>query len=152
MLDMAGADALIGCWDDKAFWSFWRPVTAIQQGDNDGNPRTKGDPAWTPWITTTPLTPPPYPDHPSGYNCVTSAMMHTAEAYFGKSKFAFSLTATVAGIPVTRNYERFTDVIDDTIDARVFEGIHFRAADVQAAGLGKDVAHLLDKHYFQPVK
>lgn len=78
--------------------------------------------------------------------------MHTAEAFFGKGKFAFSLTATVANVPVTRDYARFTDVVDDTIDARVLLGIHFRTADVQAAGIGKDVAHWLDKHYFQPVK
>jgi hypothetical protein len=45
-----------------------------------------------------------------------------------------------------------SDVVDDTIDARVYQGIHFRAADVQGAGIGKDVAHWLDKHYFQPVK
>jgi hypothetical protein len=147
MLSMGGADALIGCWDDKAFWSFWRPVTAIRLGDTDGNPRTDADPNWTPLFTT-----PPYPDHPSGYNCFTSATMHTAEAFFGKGKFAFSLSNTVAGAPVTRNYERFTDVIDDTINARILLGIHFRAPDVQGAGLGKEVAHWLDKNYFQPVK
>jgi hypothetical protein len=153
MLDMAGADALIGCWDDKAYWSFWRPVTAIQLGDNDDNLRTAGDPNWAPLITTTPVgATPPYPDHPSGYNCVTGAFMHTAGDYFGKGKFAFSLTATVAGASVTRNYERFTDVIDDTIDARVFLGIHFRAPDVQGAGIGREVARWLERYYFQPVK
>jgi hypothetical protein len=66
--------------------------------------------------------------------------------------FAFSLTATVGGVPVMRNYERLTDVLDDTIDARVFLGIHFRAADVQRVGIGKDVAHVVDKNFFQPVK
>jgi hypothetical protein len=66
--------------------------------------------------------------------------------------FAFSLTATVGGVPVMRNYERLTDVLDDTIDARVFLGIHFRAPDVQGAGIGKDVAHVVDKNFFQPVK
>lgn len=147
MLGMGGADALIGCWDDKAFWSFWRPVTAIRLGDTDGNHQTDADPNWTPLLTT-----PPYPDHPSGYNCFTGATMHTAEAFFGKGKFEFSLTATVAGSPVTRNYERFTDVIDDTINARILLGIHFRAPDAQGAELGEDVAHWLDKNYFQPAK
>ena len=54
MLNMGGADSLISCWDDKAYWSFWRPITAIHEGDNDGNPRTVGDPSWTPFITQTP--------------------------------------------------------------------------------------------------
>jgi hypothetical protein len=147
MLNMAGADALIGCWNDKAFWSFWRPVTAIREGDNDGVSRTVGDPAWTPLLTT-----PPYPDHPSGYNCATSAFMHTARDFFGHDTFAFSLTAPVAGVPVTRNYERFSDVLDDTVDARIFLGIHFRTPDVQGVGIGKYVANWLDKRYFQRTK
>jgi hypothetical protein len=75
--------------------------------------------------------------------------MHTAEVFFGRGKTEFSVVRTPGG--VTRDYERFTDVIDDTIDARVYQGIHFRAADVQGAEIGKDVAHWLDKHYFQPV-
>ena len=79
--------------------------------------------------------------------------MHTAKAFFGRKKMAFSVVRIVPGVPdVTRTYKRFTDVIDDTIDARVYQGIHFRAADVQGAGIGKDVAHWLDKHYFEPVK
>ncbi len=147
MLNLAGADGFISCWDDKAFWNFWRPITAIREGDNDGNPNTVGDSGWTPFAAT-----PPYPDHPSGYNCVTSSMMYTAEAFFGEQKAAFSVVRIVPNTPtVTRVYERFTDVIDDTIDARVYQGLHFRAADEQAAGIGEDVAHWLDKHYFQPV-
>ena len=81
-----GADALINCWDDKAFWSFWRPITAIRMGDDDGNPKTDGDPTWTSLEGN-----PPYPDHTSGYNCVTGAFMHTAGAFFGKKPMAFDL-------------------------------------------------------------
>jgi hypothetical protein len=148
MLNLAGADALINCFDDKLQWSFWRPITAIRLGDEDGNPHTTGDPTWTPMLAT-----PPYSDHASGYNCVTGAFMHTAEAFFGRGKMDFSLVRIVPGAPnVTREYQRFTDVIDDTIDARVFQGLHFRAADVQGAEIGKDVARWLARHYFQPGK
>ena len=42
MLNLAGADALINCWNDKAHWSFWRPITAIREGDKDGNPKHDG--------------------------------------------------------------------------------------------------------------
>ena len=79
--------------------------------------------------------------------------MHTAGAFFGKKPMTFDLVRNVTGAAdVTRTYDQFADVIDDTIDARVYQGIHFRAADVQGAGIGKDVAHWLDKHFFQPVK
>jgi hypothetical protein len=56
----------------------WRPITAIRLGDDDTNPDTTGDPAWTPLFPTPPGTP-PYPDHSSGYNCVTGSMMNTAK-------------------------------------------------------------------------
>ena len=149
MLNLSGADAAIGCWDDKEFWGFWRPITAIRLGDSDGDDKTIGDPAWTSLVAS-----PPYPDHPSGYNCQSGAFMHAATAFFGKKKMEFGLTATFGTPPitVTRPYERFTDVIDDTIDARVWLGLHFRSADVDGARLGKNVARWLDKHYFGRVK
>ena len=148
MLNVAAADSLINCFDDKAFWNFWRPITAIHEGDNDGNRRTVGDAEWTSFIPA-----PPYSDHPSGYNCNSAAYFHTARAFFGTNKMDFSVVKIVPGMPdVTRDYKRFTDVIDDTIDARVYQGIHFRPADVQGAGIGKKVARWLDRHFFQPVK
>ena len=146
-INMAGADGLINCWSDKAFFSFWRPITAIHEGDNDGNRRTAGDQGWTSLLPT-----PPYPEHPSGYNCITGAMMHTAKDFFG-NKLEFDVVRVVPNEPeVTRTYERFTDVVDDTIDARIYQGIHFRTAEVQGARIGKHVARWLDRHYFNAVK
>jgi hypothetical protein len=134
-LSMAGADALIGCWDDKAFWSFWRPVTAIHEGDNDGNRRTVGDAAWTPLLTT-----PPYPDHPSGYNCYTGATMNTAKDFFG-NRFAFSLSAPVAGV-TSHATTALHGCAKDTIDARCWAP--FPHSRCPGAKLGKEVARWLD--------
>src|SRR5262249_11583187 len=50
MLNLSGADSLIGCWDSKAYWSFWRPITAIRHADEDGNPNTTADPNWLPFV------------------------------------------------------------------------------------------------------
>lgn len=145
MLNLAGADALIGCWDDKAATTFWRPITAIHEGDNDTNPRTVGDPDWNSLVPS-----PPYPDHPSGYNCITGAFMHTAAKFFG-NRVAFSLVKITPGQPdVTRDYTRFTAVVKDTINARIWLGIHFRTPDVQGAEIGADVARWLNKHFLEP--
>jgi hypothetical protein len=143
-LNVSTADALINCWDEKNHWLFWRPLTAIQEGDNDGNPRTAGDPAWLPLIAN-----PPYSDHTSGYNCVAGAMMNTAELFLGK-KADLHVTNLVTG--VTRDYTRFDDVPKDTIEARILQGIHFRKADVDGAKLGKDVARWVNTHYFKRAK
>ena len=78
--------------------------------------------------------------------------MHTARAFFGTNSMDFSIVKIAPGGPdMTRHYKRFTDVVDDTIDARVYLGIHFREADVQGARIGKKVARWLDRQYFQPV-
>ena len=146
MTSLASADALIGCWDDKDHWSFWRPITAIRDLD-DGNPATAPLDTWLPLIAATA----PYPDHPSGYNCYAGAMMHTAAIYFRTERVGISLTGSGTGASTTRTYRRFTDVLKDTIDARIYLGLHFRNPDVQGAWLGKKVAQWSAKHYFRPV-
>jgi hypothetical protein len=142
---MSSADALIGCWDDKAYWNFWRPITAINQAADDGNPGTAPQAGWLPLIATGTA---PYPDHPSGYNCFTSAMMHSAKGYFGTDKVSFVLNSSLTG--TSRSYDRFTSVMDDTIDARIWLGLHFRTPDVQGAELGKRAANWAASHYFKP--
>jgi hypothetical protein len=154
---MAGADALISCFNNKKFWLAWRPQTAIHEAANDGNPLTSPDPTWTSLFAT-----PGYPDEPSGYNCYTGGFWQSARFFFGTDKFAFSLTSPgvpanpAAGNPIgvpgsTRTYTRFTDVIDDTINGRILNGFHFRTADVHGAWIGKKVAQWVDNHYFEPV-
>jgi hypothetical protein len=141
---MSSADALIGCWDDKDYWSFWRPISAIRGAADDGNPATAPQADWLPFFPT-----PPYPDHPSGYNCFSAAMMHTAQDFFRTDQVGISLTSPVTGTTLT--YPRFTAVLKDTIDARIYLGYHFRTPDVQGAWLGKKVAQWVAKHYFGPV-
>ncbi len=143
MTNMAGADGAIGCWKDKYYWNFWRPITAIRQADNDGNPATLADQTWTPLFTT-----PPFPEHPSGHACISGAVVETLQDFFGTDKIAFG---TFSGFSnSSRSFERFSEAIKEIIDARVWAGIHFRTADMHGAVLGKKVAHYLQKHYFQP--
>ena len=153
---MASADALIGCWNDKAAWSAWRPQTAIREAASDPNPDTEADPGWTSLFPT-----PGYPDQPSGYNCYTQGLWYSARLFFGTDKMDFSLTSPGAPlnlptVPIsvpgsTREYTRFSDVTRDTIEGRILTGFHFRTADVDGAWIGKKAAQWLDKHYFAPV-
>jgi hypothetical protein len=143
-LALAGGDTAITCWEDKAHWSFWRPVTAIRLGDDDGNPKTAGDAGWTSAIGN-----PPYPDHSSGYNCNTGSYMEVAELYFGQGRTTFILAHPTG---MTREYRHFRDVWDDTIDARIYQGIHFRSADELGVQIGRDVARWVDKHALRRAK
>lgn len=145
MTSMATADSIINCWAEKGRWSFWRPVTAIQLADTDGNPATDADATWTGLLAV-----PPYPDEPSGANCFTAGLMNAAKAFFGSDEAEFDLISpgTGPGTGSTRHYTRFTDVIPDMIDARVFGGLHFRRGDVNGAILGQRVADYVDRNFF----
>jgi PAP2 superfamily len=159
MINLAVADAAISCWNDKYYWNFWRPRAAIREADTDGNPATIADPTWeslfapaTP--TTPPLTTPPFPDHPSGHACATGAVVKTFAGFFGTDKVEVTLVSgrSLNGVPIPpRQFDRFSLVLKEIIEARVWGGIHFRTADVQGAVIGKKVAYYLRKHYFQPV-
>jgi hypothetical protein len=157
MENLAAADASIGCWNDKYYYWFWRPITAIREADTDGNPATEADPTWLPLfdpatqVCNPPaLVTPPFPDHPSGHSCVSSAVVNTLQNFFGTDKIAFSAFSNKSC--TTRSFDRFSDALKEIIDARVWAGIHFLTADTQGAVLGNKVAHYLKKHYFQPVQ
>jgi hypothetical protein len=160
MINLAAADGAIACWNDKYYWSFWRPRAAIREADSDGNPATIADPNWESlFAATTPTTPPlgtpPFPDHPSGHGCLSGAVLNTFADFFGTDKIAFSVVSgrSLNGVPIPpRQFNRFSRATKEIIDARVWGGIHFRTADVQGTVIGKKVAHWLHKHYFQPVK
>ena len=147
MTSMTTADSAINCFAEKGRWGFWRPTSAIQLADTDGNDATDPDAGWTSLL---PL--PPYADEPSGANCVFSAMMNSAKAFFGSDAAEFDIISVGlgpgTGTGSTRHYSHFTDVIPDIIDARVFGGLHFRTADVNGALLGQSVAGYVDANFF----
>ncbi len=159
MTNLAGADASIGCWNDKAFHSFWRPITAIREAAEDGNPATAADPSWVPLFDPTvavsgaPLVTPGFPEHPSGHTCISSAVVNTLKEFFGTDKVSFTAISnkcSPAPCP-NRTFERLSLALKEVIDARVWSGIHFRTADVQGAALGKKVESYMEKHFFEPV-
>jgi len=144
MLYLTAADAVIACFQDKERTHFWRPLTAIANADTDDNPATDADTTWTPLLGT-----PPYPDHPSGHNCLSSSIVETLKDFFGTNHMSFSATHATLGI--TRTFDRFSQAIAEIRLARVYAGIHFMTADAQGASLGKQVAKFREGHYFQPV-
>ena len=145
LASVAAADAAITAWDGKKFYAFWRPITGIQEGNTDGNPRTIGDPGWRPLIDT-----PPYPDYTSGANNVTSAITRTLALFFGSDLMTFSVTSTLTN--TTRMYSRFSVAEDEVMIARIYEGIHFRFADTVARRQGKRAADWAFSHVMRPVQ
>ena len=144
---MAVSDAYITSWDSKRYWNFWRPITAIHEGDNDGNAQTAGDPNWQPLITT-----PNYPDYTSGANVNAAAVTTMLANFFGTDEMTFSMTSnTPQVIQKTRTYNRFSAAAADVVDARIYLGIHFRSADTVARRQGSHAANWAFSHFLLPV-
>ena len=149
LAEMSVADALIASWNDKTHFVFWRPITAIHEGENDGNPTTTGDPGWQSLIVT-----PPYPDYSSGAVNFATAMTKSIEHFFETDMITFSVTTTNTGPTVedTRTYTRLSDAAEDVVDARVYSGIHFRFADEAARKQGRGIALWGFRNYLRPLR
>lgn len=148
LTSMSGADGAIATWNDKAFYVFWRPITAIQNGHLDGNSQTTGDAAWNSLIAN-----PPYPDYGSGANVLTSSTMRSLKNFFRRDRMDFSITTTNTGPTTqdTREFDRFSDAAQEVVDARIYLGIHFRFADEVARTQGYKVADFGYENYLRPV-
>jgi hypothetical protein len=142
MTALSAADGAIACHRDKYHVNWWRPITAIREAGTDGNPATTPDDDWLPLLDT-----PPTPEHPSGHTCVSGAVTGALQTFFGTDTMTFRATSASSG--TTRTFTRFSQALAETVDARVWSGIHFRTADGQGADIGKQVSAWMRAHYFQ---
>jgi VCPO second helical-bundle domain len=141
LMNVAGADAIIACWDAKYAFNFWRPVTAIQRADEDGNPATEADPGWTPLVAT-----PNFPEYVSGHATGSSAMATILRLLFDDDPDV-AFTATSPTNPgFERHWTTFSEGVREVIDARVYSGSHFRSSDERGAKLGQQVARFVATH------
>jgi len=135
---LAAADASIACWEAKYAYNFWRPETAIRNGEFDGNDLTAGNSLWSPFVTT-----PPHPEYPSAHSTNSSAMAKILTSTFDDNP-GVTIVVTLSGI--TRSWNTFSEAVQEVIDARVYSGIHFRNSDVVGARMGRQVAQFVSKH------
>ncbi len=145
MLSTAFADASIACWDSKYYFNAWRPVSAIQNADTDGNPYTSADPNWVPLAGT-----PPHPEYPSGHACNTSAMNEVLRTYYGTDDLPMTLTSLIPGSS-PRHFANLSQQTAEVIEARIWAGFHFRSANVAGADLGGKVGRYVATKYFLPL-
>jgi hypothetical protein len=130
-LNVAQADGYISSFDAKYYFRFWRPETAIHLADDDGNPDTTADPAWTPLLPT-----PPVPDHDSAHAVEGAAAAEVFIRFFGDDRTSFAtcsttlLTGQNCGDPgaVYRSFSRFSEAAKENGRSRVLVGIHFSHA------------------------
>jgi Vanadium chloroperoxidase N-terminal domain len=134
LLQMAEADAYIGATKAKMHYFYWRPVTAIQLGDNDGNPNTVGDPNWQVLLFPTP----PVPDYPSAHATAGGAAAEVIKGFFNSDNFSFSFGSTT--LPGhQRSFNSLSQAARENSLSRIYIGYHFRKACMEGEGLGRKI-------------
>lgn len=137
------ADSIIGVWNAKSYYSFWRPIQAIRRAEEDGNPATEPDASWEPLLPTA-----PYPEYPSGHLAVDSALAEAIETFFGTKALPLVFENTTNN--TTRRYAGTEELLKEIIEARIYIGFHFRSADVDSVLLGRRTARYILERQFLP--
>jgi hypothetical protein len=143
----AADDALIAVFDAKYHYNFWRPVTAIRNGDLDGNDATERDPSWTPFIDT-----PMHPEYPCAHCIVSAAVGTVLQAEIGTGPMPTLTTTSVTAKGAARSWTKIDDFMQEVANARIYDGVHYRNSTEVGTAMGKQVGELVVAKYLRPLK
>jgi hypothetical protein len=146
LVEIAAADAYIAVFDAKYTFNFWRPITAIRNGDLDGNDATSRDAGWEPVIDT-----PLHPEYPCAH-CISSAAVRAVlEPEFGKGPVSLSMTSSAAPGAVHK-WASIQEWAEEVSAARICGGIHYRNSTVVGKDMGKKIGELAVRNYLTPAR
>jgi hypothetical protein len=147
LLNMSLANAYIVNWDAKYTYNFWRPVTAIRNGDRDGNDATERDAGWTSFNPT-----PMHPEYPSQATINATIASAVLESVFGPVN-AIPFTATDVRDPKrTREFASLAEMAEEQKNVRVWGGVHYRFAIRTGEDMGRKVAAYMIANTLKPVR
>jgi hypothetical protein len=155
LLNMVLADGYIGSLETKYHYNYWRPVTAIQLADTDGNPDTIADPAWESLELT-----PPIPDYDSGHSVEGGSASEVLQRVFKTDQISFSTCSLTLPLPeeqcggvneVLRSYSSFSQAADENGVSRIYVGYHFRKAVEEGIKHGRKIGKRAVDHFLKPV-
>ena len=145
LLDTSLADGVIALYDSKYAYHRWRPVTAVQAADDDGNPDTMGDPNWTP-LAVTALD----PSYVGAHAEISQSAATTLRDFLGTDRLDFSLTnPSLPG--VVRSFQSFSQAADEAAVSRIYAGQHFRYDEDAGQALGDQVGDVVFDSILRPV-
>ena len=123
---IALAESQIGCWKMKYDLLVERPIRYIRN--------ILGHTTWNPVLAT-----PPHPDFPSGHSQTGGAYAEVMTKLFG-SNYQFTLNTYENLGMAPRNYNSFTEMVDDIGKSRVYAGIHYTYSCTEGNKQGSKIA------------
>jgi hypothetical protein len=139
---VAMTDAYIAVFDAKYHYEFWRPITAIRNGDIDGNSATEIDPSWQP-LDLTPM----HPEFPCAHCILSGAAVALIESYGGlQGLHEITLTSPTAS-GITHRWSSLDAFTDEVANARVWAGFHYRSSARVGTAMGREVGRYVAAHF-----
>ncbi len=130
-------DAMIAVFDAKYHYNFWRPVTAICNGDLDGNDATEPDPSWAPFVDT-----PMHPEYPCAHCIIAGAVGIVLEAEIGAGPVPVLTTTSSTANNSARSWKKVDDFVQEVSLARIYDGVHYRISTQVGTAMGKQIGAL----------
>jgi hypothetical protein len=147
LFSVAAADAMIAVFDAKYKYEFWRPITAIRNGDIDGNPATARDATWQP-IDATPM----HPEYPCAHCILSSSVAAVIEGFLGSDEIP-EVSLTSPFVPgVTHHFTNLRDYADEVANARICAGFHYRFSTIAAREMGQKIGTYVVKSVMRPAQ
>jgi hypothetical protein len=145
LLNMGTANTFISDWDAKFTYNFWRPVTAIRNGDMDGSEATDRDPGWVP-LNATPM----HPEYPSQAAIGCGLVVTILESVFGPNP-PVPITATdIMNPALKRQFKSIREMAEEHQNVRIWGGIHFRNSLEVGYDMGQKIAAYLIENSLKP--
>jgi len=142
-LAQATDDAYIAVFDAKYHYQFWRPVTAIRNGDLDGNDATERDPSWTPFIAT-----PLHPEYPCAHCIIAATVAAVLQLDAGAQALPPLSTRSPSANGASRHWATPDALVQEVADARVWDGVHFRHSTEIGVAMGRRIGDLVRERFF----
>jgi hypothetical protein len=141
---LATADAFIAIFDAKYAYNFWRPLTAIRNGDNDGNDATERDAGWAPFIAT-----PMHPEYPCAHCIAQSSAATVLYTLFGDALPSTVIMTSPTAPGVTRKFDRLSDYTAEIINARIYDGVHYRTSGEVGVEMGRKIGEYVTQNFLK---
>jgi PAP2 superfamily len=146
MISVAEADAIQSVYEAKYHYQFWRPITAIRNGDIDDNPETERMPTWEPIDVT-----PPHPEYPCAHCIVSTAVATVIEAMIGSGDIP-EVAITMPSAPgVTHRFTNLSAFTEEVASARIYAGFHYRNSTVVGRNMGKEIGSYVVRTVMRPL-
>ena len=138
-------EALIAVFDAKYHYNFWRPITAIRNGDIDDNPATEREATWQP-IDNTPM----HPEYPCAHCILSGSVAGVVKAVLGTAEIPEIAVTSATAPGVTHRWTNMTAFTDEVANARIWAGFHYRFSTRVGTEMGLQIGEYVVKNVMQP--